>query len=135
MIAYRAGYKYQLVRDYQIQTAILPQKEASTRFADINPDGLLCIQAGYAWDGPSGPVPDIPATMRGSLVHDALYELMRVGGLDRGFKDAADHLLCRLCIEDGLPHFCAQVIYEGVEWFGRRFTESYSEAPIIEVGQ
>lgn len=134
MISYRSGYKYQLVRDYHLQTTLRPSQAAFCDFAGLSESGLLVIKKGYAWDGPSGPVPDVPEAMRGSLVHDALYELMRIGGLDHRFKADADALLCSLCIEDGMPEFLAQVIREGVALFGERFTEATQEPKIITVG-
>jgi hypothetical protein len=41
---------------------------------------------GYAWNGPSGPTLDTRNFMRGSLVHDALYQLMREGRMDNGLR-------------------------------------------------
>jgi len=40
-------------------------------------DGGLLIKAGYSWDGPSGSAIDTKNFMQGSLVHDALYQLLR----------------------------------------------------------
>lgn len=134
-VSYRSGFKYQLVRDYSLQTSINPERAAAIDFAVIGPGGLLLIKKGYAWDGPSGPVPDIPEAMRGSLVHDALYELIRIGGLDHTFKKDADALLCSICMEDGMPPFWAKVILEGVAFFGERFTEAAQEAKTITVGE
>jgi hypothetical protein len=134
MIRYRKGYKYQLVTTYGIQTSIKGSSHAIP-FCSINMDGWLWVKAGYAWDGPSGPCPDVPCAMRGSLVHDALYELMRIGGLPRTNKDAADLLLYTLCKEDGMEELPARLILEGVEWFGKRFTEENAENPVIEVGK
>jgi hypothetical protein len=133
-IHYRAGYKYQLMVDYSIQTSI-KATAACPHFVYLHDDGTLVIKEGYAWDGPSGPVPDVPSAMRASLVHDALYELMRCGGLDHCHKDEADRLLRDICIEDGMMHFPAETIYEGVHLFGKPFTEANHEAPILVAGE
>ena len=40
------------------------------------------LQTGYAWDGASGPVIDTDGNLRGSLEHDATYQLLRLGELN-----------------------------------------------------
>ena len=74
---YRKGYKYQLADDYTIQIDTKPPEEIETQFISLSIDGLLTIKDGYAWDGPSGPTIDTPNFMTPSLVHDAIYQLMR----------------------------------------------------------
>lgn len=81
-------YKYQLMDDYTIQTDIKPVKDIEpklAKFLSLSPDGVLTIRKFYAWDGPSGPTIDTRDFMRGSLVHDAFYQLMQLGVLDYKF--------------------------------------------------
>ena len=73
--------------------------------------------AGYAWDGPSGPTFDTPNFMRGSLIHDALYQLMRNGLLREDFREDADKEIKKACLEDGMTRFRAAYVY----WSLRRF--------------
>jgi hypothetical protein len=102
MIKYRAGYKYQTAEDYTIQTGIIPPGPIDNiAFLSLSETGELWIRCGYAWDGISGPTFDTESTRRGSLVHDALYQLMREGYLDPAiYKEQADRLFCRICVED-----------------------------------
>ena len=44
---------------------------------EITSEGELIIRNGYSWDGPSGPTIDTKNFMQGSLIHDALCQLMR----------------------------------------------------------
>ena len=99
---YTEGYKYQLVEDEVFNTNILPPVAIHTRFINLEPTGILTVRAGYAWDGSSGPTIDTPDSMRGSLAHDALYQLMRMGRLDRQWREAADDLFGRLLKQDGM---------------------------------
>ncbi|MDD5538345.1 MAG: hypothetical protein PHF12_05210 [Candidatus Omnitrophica bacterium] len=62
----------------------------------------MTIHSGYAWDGASGPTWDSKNSMIGSLVHDALYQLIRLGLIDAKYKEYADQLLHDLCTEDGM---------------------------------
>lgn len=101
-IYYREGYKYQLAKSYTIQTEIYLPENISTSFIFLSKTGLLLIKEGYAWDGPSGPTIDTPSSMRGSLVHDALYQLMRLGLISEDNRDYADLLLKKVCVEDGM---------------------------------
>lgn len=104
-IAYQSGYKYQLVEDYSIKVGILPKPGIciDTKFIELTEDGTLIIRAGYAWDGPSGPAFDSVTFMRASLVHDALYQLMREKHLDPSVhRPVADGIMRDLCREDGM---------------------------------
>ena len=73
---------------------------------------------GYAWDGPSGPTFDTPAFMRGSLIHDALYQLIREKHLRPEFRVVADKILYDILREDGMSLIRAKIAYRGVRWFG-----------------
>jgi Protein of unknown function (DUF1353) len=117
-IAYRDGYAYQLKRDYTQVLGIKPAHPARTKFVDLEESGLLTIRSGYAWDGPSGPAIDTPSFMRGSLVHDALYQLMGEGLLDVAHREAADRILRAVCIEDGMAYIRAWWVYKAVRAFG-----------------
>ena len=96
-------YKYQLVSDYVIAIDIKPRDNVRTKFIDLDTQGALTIKNGYAWDGPSGLGIDTRSFMRASLVHDALYQLMRAEYLDYRIQQrAADDFLRVLCVEDGM---------------------------------
>ena len=78
-------YKYTLHgSDYTYRTRVRPEQAAQDPdgFIALATDGTITIKVGYAWDGPSGPAFDSPKYMRGSLVHDALYQLLRAKILD-----------------------------------------------------
>ena len=116
-INYRSGYKYQLRKPCITLTPITNQP-CSVQFMSLDEFGLLTIGVGYAWDGPSGPSIDTKTFMRGSLVHDALYGLMHSGVLASTNKDAADRLLQRICIADGMWSVRAGWVYQAVKRFG-----------------
>jgi hypothetical protein len=124
-IRYKEGYKYQLAETYQHQLPFeVPMIKLDHDFIEIGANNLLTIAQGYAYDGPSGPTVDTANFMRGSLVHDALYQLMRDGRLDRGvYKDLADRELQRICIEDGMSKMRAWYVYMGVKLGGKSATE------------
>lgn len=123
-LKYQAGYKYQTRSFFWIQT---PLSGNHSRIEDpdnlrspwvrLTLDGMLEIRAGYAWDGPSGPTIDTKSTMRASLVHDALYQLMRAGMLAQDARDEADKLLFDLLIQDGCWEWRASLWL----WTLRRF--------------
>ena len=113
-ISYRAGYKYQLAETYGVQTAIRPGEYISTEYIDLDLDGRLIILRGFAWDGPSGPAIDTTSFMRGSLIHDSLYQLIRMGLLDQRRRVVADQELRRICLEDGMWKVRAWWVYRAV---------------------
>ena len=132
------GYKYELMESLSIQTGIFGTRlkllSGKIRYAILYEDGWLIIESGYQWDGMSG-VGDSKQSMRASLVHDALYQLMREGLLDRKYKDAADRLLEKILIEDGASKFNAWLCYQGVKMFGKKSTcpEKKPRGKIVEI--
>ena len=102
VISYREGYKYQLAETYMCAVGIKPEKTITTDYVTLSRNGILYIIEGYAWDGPSGPTIDTKSSMRGSLVHDALYQLLREGKLPPEARSVADDLLYNICVEDGM---------------------------------
>ncbi|MCU0589897.1 MAG: hypothetical protein MUC33_01265 [Desulfobacterales bacterium] len=118
-IRYRCGYKYQLVNDHRAQLAhVRPEFDIVTEFIELTVDGLLWIKHGYAWDGPSGPTVDTPNFMRGSLVHDALAQLMRDGYIGTDQFTAMNRELRDICIEAGMSCIRAAWVFAGVEYCG-----------------
>ena len=112
-IHYRSGYKYQLAKDFNLKIPVKPTKNIVTQFIDLDTQGNLKIKDGYAWDGVSGPVIDTESNLRASLVHDALYQLIRNKCLKKSkHKDTADKLFRKLCKEDGVLSPVAQAYYE-----------------------
>jgi hypothetical protein len=85
----------------------------------LSPDGTLFLASGYAWDGPSGPTFDTPDFMRGSLVHDGLYQLIRERHIPMDpYREQADRLLRAHCIEDGMSGLRAWYVYQAVRLRG-----------------
>ena len=130
-IKYRSGFKYQLAEDYVQRIPIRPDAAVDHPFFALTLVGNLTVRAGYAWDGPSGPTVDTANFMRGSLVHDVCYQMMREGFIDRRWKDAADRLLQAICREDGMSALRAWWVYHGVATFGGPSTEAANEPPIL----
>ena len=128
---YRKGYKYQLASPFSIQTSMRPAKDIATEFVCLSKEGKLWIKQGYAWDGPSGPVIDRPRNLRGSLVHDALYQLIRLRLLKSYlWKNYADYFFSVMCKEDGVPGLWARAYYKILGLFGSRATKPSSKKKI-----
>ena len=120
MILYkkRRKYKYNLHADCDYATGIEVAAPKTSGLVQINAAGKLLIKAGYSWDGPSGPTIDTPNFMRGSLVHDALYQLMREGVLEQHDRKRTDIILREICRADGMSRLRAWGVYRAVRKFG-----------------
>jgi hypothetical protein len=127
---YRSGYKYQLAEGERVQTAIRPPQDIVCEFLALSRDGVLYISPGYAWDGATC-FPDFKSIMRGSLIHDALYQLLRSGDLPPHWKDSADEELRIACIQDGMWKWLANSVYAAVQRFGKGSTEPEARRPIM----
>lgn len=73
-LVYECGYKYQVKKDFEIQTPFFGF-EVNHFFFILFKDGRLLIKRGYAWDGASGPAIDTEDNMISSLVHDCLSQI------------------------------------------------------------
>jgi len=120
-ICYRSGYKYQLYSPYSHNIDIMQAEDYEDSFFRWN--GIfLTIKAGYAWDGPSGLTWDTKSFMRGSLVHDAMYQLMRMDVMPVEYRLSADELLREICLEDGMWSFRANYVFRAVRRCGAQYT-------------
>jgi hypothetical protein len=99
---FRRGYKYVVKRDCHGKLDIIPFAPIDVDHMRMDMEGNATILAGYPWNGASGPTWDTLSSMRGSLWHDFCYELIRLGLIDRKYKEYADQLLHDLCTEDGM---------------------------------
>lgn len=126
------SYKYQLQADLVIQLKQL-FKDVSFDWVSIK-DDVLTIRKGYAWDGASGPTVDTKNSMTGALVHDALYQLMRLKLLDATTdRVKADREFYRLLRENGMSWLRAKAWYISVRLFAKKSaTKLQTKEKIIE---
>ena len=125
--------KYQvMVRPFVIQIPVFPIEDIRIPFVSLTKDGLLTVEPGFVWDGASGPTVDTANSMKGSLVHDALYALMRAGMLALTWRPVADMLLAHICMQEGMDHVRADLW----QWATNRFAEGAAkskEKPLVHL--
>jgi len=132
-IRYKSGYKYQLDEYYEIQTGITGYS-ARTSFLSLYKTGRLGIEKGYAWDGSSWSL-DNKKSMPASVVHDGLYQLMRMGKMGnlQGAKnrDQADRLFQQMCVHAGMWKWWAWIRYKALVRFGGAASDPENKRPVI----
>ena len=124
-------WKYELQKSY---TTLLVSHECYYRngqsvydsdFLSLNVTAglypVLTSSAGYRWDGCSGPTVDTPTNMRAGLVHDSLYQLMRLGVLPQSARVVADREFLLIMREDGMNWFRRTYYYWSVRLFARKY--------------
>lgn len=129
-IQYRSGYKYQLAAPYSIRITIRPEEIITTNWLALEPSGWLHINVGYCWDGPSGPACDTKSFMRASLVHDALYQLMRLEQLPQECRKDADQIMLAICKADGMWAPRRWWCYRAVRRFAARAADPASRKEV-----
>jgi hypothetical protein len=130
IVYYRDGYRYQLAEVYQQQTGIIPVSPGGNRFVGLDGAGRLTIAAGYAWDGASGPAINTRNFVRGSLVHDALYQLIRLNVIALADRARADDLLREIVLADGMWPVRAWWVHQAVRLFGSAYMRGRDDAPL-----
>ncbi len=121
-------YKFQVMKNYK-QHLEIEGFAVDTPYLRLGKNGELVVKKGYAWDGPSGPTVDTMDFMRGSLVHDALYQLIRMEEIPYTYREYADKLLKNICREDGMSKIRSWYVYQAVKRFGGASAEPGSEKP------
>jgi len=111
------NYKYKLADSVMIETGI-KSDGYSHYFFTLDKEGLLVIHKGYLWDGVSGPTVDTKNTMLSGLVHDALYQAIRLGRLHPDFKPQVDNLFYTMLLDAGVNKIRAYYYYKAVKTFG-----------------
>ena len=132
---YQEGYKYKLVEEEAIFTPFCPPKDIRTELIDFlkaGDGGVLIVRKHYAWDGASGPTIDTKNSMTPSLMHDAMYQLMREGLLDpKEYKEPADKLLQSMCQDRGMSPLRAWGWYRSLHRWGGSSTLPENERPVL----
>ena len=132
-IKYRKGYKYQLHEDYIYSLDFDVPIDETQPFVQLQANNIMIIKEGYAWDGTSGGVPDTKRNLRASLIHDALYQLIRHQILDfKTHRDKSDRLFQKVCVKDGVWRFIAYTYYMGLKMFGGKAASHKSKKPILQ---
>ena len=126
----RPYWKYTLEKKESYPTGIKGSNTKQMGLVRLTEAGVLHIGKGYTWDGPSGPTFDTKTFMRGSLIHDVLYQLMREGKLSIKERQRADEILREICLADGMLKIRAWWVYESVRrWGGKSALPDMKEAP------
>lgn len=111
------GYKYISKSEEYFISDLLKGIDIEVSFVKIK-NNIITVRKEYAYDGPSGPTIDTKAFLFGSLYHDAMYQLMREGILDRKkYKSIADKLMREVCLREGMCEFRAWYTYKTVTYF------------------
>jgi hypothetical protein len=108
---FKIGNAYQLQdEEYSLIVDIAPIADIHTPLVSLVREGdkaRLTIRRFFCWDGCSGPTIDDDTNMRGCMIHDALYYLLRMGMLDLGWRYAVDRELYKAMLQDCAPRFRA----------------------------
>lgn len=111
-------YKYRLTATHSYMIPI-KGRDIYTPYISLEQSGKLSMRQGYAWNGASFVV-DTDSTIVASLIHDALYQLIRENHLPYEYRKPADQIFRDVCIRNGTSKFRANYFYKGLRWFAFR---------------
>lgn len=143
-IKYKTGYRHQLYENCMVCIEIYPEQSIATRYIYLSPDGNMLIRDGYAWDGPSGPcrwladrMPEwiqkiyLKHILPGSLVHDALCQLMRLGLLGPTWADQVNMEFKKVNLDSGMSRPRAWWTHKAVDKFGDFAMDPKNKKPVL----
>ena len=120
-------YKFKVEENFSIE---LPFKipDFVHPYASLK-DGILSVKRGYAWDGASGPIINTRDTLVASLVHDVLYQAMRLNLIkpSKENRKIADKNFFEILKMNGVNSFRSKVWYLAVKLFGKKSTKSLQD--------
>ena len=115
-------YKFKVEENFSIE---LPFKipDFVHPYASLK-DGILSVKRGYAWDGASGPIINTRDTLVASLVHDVLYQAMRLNLIkpSKENRKIADKNFFEILKMNGVNSIRRKVWYFAVRLFGKKST-------------
>ena len=120
-------YKFKVEENFSIELPFkIPDFEhpyASSK------DGILSVKKGYAWDGASGPIINTRDTLVASLVHDVLYQAMRLNLIksSKENRQIADKNFFEILKMNGVNSIRRKVWYFAVRLFGKKSTIKIQE--------
>ena len=120
-------YKFKVEENFSIE---LPFKipDFVHPYASLK-DGILSVKRGYAWDGASGPIINTRDTLVASLVHDVLYQAMRLNLIksSKENRQIADKNFFEILKMNGVNSIRRKVWYFAVRLFGKKSTIKIQE--------
>ena len=116
---YERRYEYALKSEHATQTEI-KGLSIETDFIRLNAEGVLTLRAGYSWNGATNAF-DTADFMEASAFHDALYQLIEIGELDKKHRAHADKLMQARCVANGMGWLRSKYVYAMVRLFGGYF--------------
>ena len=119
-IEYKQGYKYQLETDVEFRMPVEFNKFAIAIETDYYKFAYptLTVKRGYAWDGTSGPTPNLKSSKRASLVHDVIYQMIAENGMHYDVREHADQWFSTLLKDDGMWKPLRFIYWLAVHVFG-----------------
>lgn len=122
-IYYQEGFRYVLHQPYKLDLGEygfqpIIHAKIGNPWVSIDEHCILRIAATYAWDGDSGPASNTLASRRASLVHDALYQLIRIGAIRPTQKHLADQVYRDILLENRMWPPRAWWRSQGLRLFG-----------------
>ena len=120
-------YKFKVEENFSIELPFkIPDFEhpyASSK------DGILSVKKGYAWDGASGPIINTRDTLVASLVHNVLYQAMRLNLIksSKENRQIADKNFFEILKMNGVNSIRRKVWYFAVRLFGKKSTIKIQE--------
>lgn len=112
---------YKLLETVSAVTLVSIERDVhlADRLISLSANGVISIKDGYVWDGATCAI-DTADFILGSLVHDALYHLIRVNAVPASMRLNADKTLCILLKKAGMSWFRRMYVYYMVRLFGRK---------------
>lgn len=128
---YKKGYRYQLHKDELfILNHIYTFREIETDYIILHQDRLI-LKKGYAWNGANKPAINTKNSIRGSALHDAIYQLIRLELLPKSYRYSGDKEIQDVLLEDKMSRFRAWWWFRAVRVGGESSADPKNKRKVL----
>jgi hypothetical protein len=131
-----------VAEDWTVQTNLYPVIAIATKWVDLDCDGLMLIREGFGSDGTSflekilGYIPWLGKKLmrlllKGSIGHDGIYYLFKIGDLPLSWRPAADIFARNTWISSGVYRWFADICLWALRKLGGTAALPENARPIL----
>ena len=126
---YKTGYEHKTNCAWYFDTEVYPPETIETDLIRLTTKGSVRLRKHFSWNG-ANCCPEFKTSIRGSALHDALFQLLGSGLLDMKWLPQANKEMLKTCKKSGMWAITRVLIRTGLR-IGSRVAIKIKEKILI----